>query len=188
MSTPCVIAIKEGEVYRSIYNHHDGYLESAGITLYRHYQDVEKIKGLIALGNISSIGPFLENTANSYNEHLHRPAEERGVVSYIREGSRWKDGCFGKIYPKEEKAKTTKKIQNLYGLDFLYLYDAATGRWSFAYERDNYKLRDLEDTLRSRDALIGLFSRMYTEEYMERFLDKCLSAVSEAKEQDEPDR
>ena len=58
MSTRCRIGIenKDGTI-TSIYCHHDGYVEGGvGETLVRHYQDEEKIRKLLDLGDMSSLG------------------------------------------------------------------------------------------------------------------------------------
>lgn len=60
MSTRGHIAIKENGKYKYIYNHHDSYIDGLGITLYKHYQDVNKVRELISLGNTSSIGATVE--------------------------------------------------------------------------------------------------------------------------------
>ena len=60
MSTRGHIAIKENGKYKFIYNHHDSYIDGLGITLYKYYKDVNKVKELIALGNTSSIGSIVE--------------------------------------------------------------------------------------------------------------------------------
>ena len=45
----------ENGTIRSIYCHWDGYPSHNGRILLEHYQDAEKVKGLIALGDISSL-------------------------------------------------------------------------------------------------------------------------------------
>lgn len=41
---------------KSIYCHWDGYPQNNGIILIKHYTDIEKVKSLIELGSISSLG------------------------------------------------------------------------------------------------------------------------------------
>lgn len=57
MSTRSSIAIVEanGEV-KSVYCHHDGYPECNGRILLEHYNTEEKVRDLIALGSLSSLG------------------------------------------------------------------------------------------------------------------------------------
>ena len=47
MSTRGHIAIKENGKYKYIYNHHDSYIDGLGITLYKYYKNVNKVKELI---------------------------------------------------------------------------------------------------------------------------------------------
>jgi len=61
MSTRSFIAIKKEDGYEGIYCHFDGYPEGVGKILYRHYKDEKKVKELIALGNISSLGEEIGN-------------------------------------------------------------------------------------------------------------------------------
>lgn len=57
MSTRCMIGMKEGNNVRAIYCHHDGYIEGGvGEQLYRFYDEEDKIKKLLELGNLSSLG------------------------------------------------------------------------------------------------------------------------------------
>lgn len=55
----------------SIYCHFDGYIEGpdgVGYKLFKHYQGAEKIKALIALGDISSLGENIEEgSTEAYN-------------------------------------------------------------------------------------------------------------------------
>ena len=57
MSTRCRIGIenKNGTI-TSIYCHHDGYLEGVGGILVNHYKTEEKIRKLMELGDMSSLG------------------------------------------------------------------------------------------------------------------------------------
>ena len=54
--------------------------------------------------------------------------------------------------------------------------DVEDNRWYFAYWNDEYKLRDLEKTLHSKELLENLFSEMYVERYLPEFYNKCLNA------------
>ena len=86
MSTRGHIAIKENVKYKFIYNHHDSYIDGLGITLYKYYKDVNKVKELIALGNTSSIGSIVEEGGSkTYREHLDKPLEQRGTVAFFRD-------------------------------------------------------------------------------------------------------
>ena len=69
MATRSRIAIEnqDGTVI-SIYCHWDGHLETNGKILFENY-DREKTEQLIALGNISSLKPTIEDTEAYYRDH-----------------------------------------------------------------------------------------------------------------------
>lgn len=71
--------------YHGIYCHWDGYLENNGRILFEHYNDPEKLKQLIALGDISSLRPLLEQnpdlpeTPFTFAYHRDRGEDWEGV-------------------------------------------------------------------------------------------------------------
>lgn len=82
MSTRGRIAIKENGKYTYIYNHCDSYIDGLGIILYKFYKDVNKVKGLISLGNTANVGPTVEEGGSkTYREHMSKPLEQRGTVA-----------------------------------------------------------------------------------------------------------
>jgi len=57
MSTRCRIGIKNKDnTITSIYCHHDGYPDCVGDTLVNHYTNEDKIRKLMELGDMSSLG------------------------------------------------------------------------------------------------------------------------------------
>jgi len=70
--------------FTGVYCHWDGYLEGVGVKLKKHYTDDEKVKGLIALGSISSLeesidcpsGHSFENPVEGYTIAYHRDRDE----------------------------------------------------------------------------------------------------------------
>lgn len=66
MSTRCRIAIEHDGKFESIYCHHDGYLSYVGRKLQKHYDSAERVRALMELGDISSLGNDLkpEGTQN----------------------------------------------------------------------------------------------------------------------------
>lgn len=176
MSTRGHIAIKENGKYKYIYNHHDSYIDGLGITLYKHYQDVNKVKELIALGNTSSIGATVEEGGSkTYQEHLNKPLEDRGTVANFRDINRWED-CNEHCEWKDEKPIETEYLSAVLGQDFTYIFDVEENKWYIAYWNDHYILRELEIVLHSKDILEKLFSNMYVKKYLPEFYEKCLNA------------
>lgn len=176
MSTRGHVAIKEDGKYKYIYNHHDSYIDGVGITLYKWYQDVNKVRKLIALGNTSSIGYTVEEGGSkSYAEHLNKPVEQRGTVAAFRDINRWTD-CSETTEWEDEKPMETENLSEVLGQEFTYIFDTEDSRWYFAYRDDGYRLRDLEETLHSKKVLEKLFSGIYRKECLPGFYKRCLEA------------
>ena len=176
MSTRGHIAIKENGKYKYIYNHYDSYIDGLGITLYKYYKNVNKVKELIALGNTSSIGSTIEEGGSeTYKDHMSKPLEQRGTVAAFRDINRWED-CDETTTWENEKPLETEYFLDMLGQDFIYVFDVEDDRWYFAYWNDEYKLRDLEKTLHSKELLENLFSEMYVERYLPEFYNECLNA------------
>ena len=87
MSTTCRIALKiEDEKYESIYCNWDGYPDGVGATLSMYYRDLEKIKELISLGDIS----YLKSEIG-HKQDFENPIEG-WTLSYRRDqGEPWED-------------------------------------------------------------------------------------------------
>lgn len=62
MSTNAYIGYIEGDEYIHIYNHWDGYFSHVGKLLLNHYNDINLVKNLVSLGDISFLESNLENT------------------------------------------------------------------------------------------------------------------------------
>lgn len=120
MSTNCRIALrtKEGK-YESIYCHWDGYPDGVGATLSIYYKDIEKIKGLISLGDISC----LRNEIGK-KQDFENPNEE-WTLSYHRDrGEPWKD---------------TKPITHDDLGSLLIFSNASTAAYLYIYENGKWK-------------------------------------------------
>lgn len=73
----------KNEQYEGIYCHWDGYLDNNGIILLNHYKDINKIKALIELGNISSLK---ENIYPNLDEiHSFEKPINNVVIAYTRD-------------------------------------------------------------------------------------------------------
>ena len=89
MSTRCRIGLKRADdSIRSIYCHFDGYPEGVGKILKEHYDTLSKVKELLKLGDISTLGTF-------YDEELAKQA--------------WNQWDL----PDEERKKLREKTKNL---------------------------------------------------------------------------
>lgn len=82
MSTRCRIAVEHDGKFESIYCHHDGYLSYVGRKLQKYYDNIEKVRALMELGDISSLGdellPPKEVTTKPFDHGYCRPYSLRG--------------------------------------------------------------------------------------------------------------
>ena len=83
MSTRSAIIHKTATGYAGVYCHSDGYLEYTGAMLQEHYTQPEKVAALIALGDLSILGP---NVAPKGAHSFEYNEREPGVtVAYHRD-------------------------------------------------------------------------------------------------------
>jgi hypothetical protein len=101
MATRSNIAYKtaEGKI-RSVYSHWDGYPECNGKILLDNYKDIEKIKTLIELGSISSLGAEIgekqdfddrNSQKDSWTLAYHRDRGESLVINEYDDIPSWID-------------------------------------------------------------------------------------------------
>ena len=123
MSTRSAIGMekKDGKVI-CIYCHFDGYPSGVGETLKNFYNSETKVKELIALGDISSLGPKLYPTG----EHSFEKPEHGVTVAYGRD--RGEKDTNPTIYPSAKEF--WHKIPEDFGAEYGYLFIA--GQWYFA--------------------------------------------------------
>lgn len=73
MSTRSLIAIKNADdSVSAIYCHFDGYPSGVGATLLKHYSDDAKVKALLALGSISSLGERIAPEPDEGHDFEHQ--------------------------------------------------------------------------------------------------------------------
>jgi hypothetical protein len=65
---------------------YDGYLEYMGNLLVEHYTDPKKIRDLLALGDISSLGETIDSTIAYCRD---RQEEDQTVITYVNEDQYW---------------------------------------------------------------------------------------------------
>lgn len=118
MSTQSFIGIelKDGTI-KSIYCHSDGYLEGVGMTLFEHFQDSKKIKKMIKLGGLSSLGAEVEipqGKKHNFENRLENVCcfytRDRGETLSITTYHNYQDylyhseGGYDYLYKVQEKA------------------------------------------------------------------------------------
>jgi len=115
--------VLENGTFRNIYCHNDGYPSGVGKTLVKHYTDPEKVKALLDLGNISSLGDSIECPAG----HSFENPVKGFTVAYDRD--RGENG-------QEALVSTRPKCEE----EYLYIFNK--GKW--ACEDDRGKVISLD--------------------------------------------
>lgn len=122
MSTNAIIGKLQADgTVRSVYLHHDGYFSYAGRILRTFYRTEKRIDALLALGNLSRLGP------TPYGKNVSTPQVPDIVHcrAYIRD-------CGSK--QKQEKAEIYPSKELFFaGAEVAYLYD--NGHWYHVHRR-----------------------------------------------------
>lgn len=135
MGTMCVIAAKCKDGYKSISVHYDGYLEGAGALLVRNYNTDAKIRKLLALGDLNSIGPKIGRQFDNNDEILHTALSYVQCIAYHRDCGR------------PLSTYTAPTIKDLfhhdyyYWADYVYIWDG-NDWWYYSDERRRRKVAD----------------------------------------------
>lgn len=125
-----------------IYCHWDGYPSYNGAILLHHYQDPEKIRELIALGDLSSLAEAIKPTSG---EHTFDAPQEGVVVAYGRD--RHEDGVSTKHFGTMAEYKKYMVSEGGY-IEFVYLYHVDERKWVWTpayYSTGLGELRDLTE-------------------------------------------
>lgn len=139
MSTRSHIGIRnEDGTLDVIYCHWDGYPSYNGAILLHHYQDPEKIRELIALGDISSLGAVVHPT----DTHSFDSPQEGVVVAYGRD--RQEDGIDTRHY---DTLKAYERVMLSEGghIEYVYLYIADERKWVWAPAHFGSGMDELRD-------------------------------------------
>ena len=126
MSTRSHIGIRNTDgTVDYIYCHYDGYPSGVGETLTKHYTTYDKVKALIALGDLSALGAEIgekqdfndrstqnedwclaygrdrgeSNTEFRTDSYLNMISDDNVSYAYVFDGDYWE--CFDTSYPEE---------------------------------------------------------------------------------------
>ena len=137
MSTRSYIILKEKDGSCSaIYCHWDGYPEGVGRVLSEHYTDEKKVRELISLGSLSSIGSVI--------------GEKSELSRIILFGTNAPDQCYAYHRDRGEDLnimKLTELPDPRKELDIEYFYYFENGNW-YVYTADSggaFPLKDILD-------------------------------------------
>ena len=127
-----------------IYCHWDGYIQSPGVgsVLHEHYQDSAKVDQLLALGDLSSIGPEIGEQHPFDAHYSDQDPRARWCKAYGRD--RGEDGTEAK---QATGAGAFWTLRREWGAEYLYLY--TDGTW-LARAGDE-SVCHLADALRTTD-------------------------------------
>ena len=117
MSTRSLIGIVKDKDVEFIYCHNDGYIEGVGATLQAHYDTKEKVEQLIALGDISCLGPEPISKPEYWELNVENLFAEN-TVAYKDRGEDWE-----KIKPKTVFRDNYNMNYLDYWQEYLYLFD-----------------------------------------------------------------
>lgn len=123
MSTNAIIGKLQADgTVRSVYLHHDGYFSHAGRILRTFYRTEKRIDALLALGNLSGLGP------SPYGKDASTPQalDKLHCRAYIRDYGHKEKEEKAEIFPDKEQFFADGQIAYLY--DNGHWYHACGGR------------------------------------------------------------
>lgn len=127
MSTRSLIIRKNEEgKYESIYCHWDGYPTCNGVILYNHYNNPERVKKLISLGNLSSLNAFIEPDDRVEVKHSFGTPQTDTCVFYGRD--RHEENTEAKVFDTLSKALNQDCWQE----------------YAYVYENNEWRVHDYE--------------------------------------------
>lgn len=127
MATRSNIAVmyNDGTCYM-IYCHFDGYLDFLGVTLFENYNNLEKVKNLIKMGDASAIYPTIEQSKFYYRDY-HESLESSRALTFESIEQCWSQA-------KQE---------------YFYLFREDTNKWYVACYHTKNDFEELEIVLQS---------------------------------------
>ena len=97
MATRSTIALEYADgTVGQVYCHWDGYLDNNGQILYQHYQDPFKVRALLDLGDISSLGSDIGE------EHDFDDRSQTGIATTFYGRDRGETGCEARMFKSYE--------------------------------------------------------------------------------------
>lgn len=127
MATRSMIALKQTgtngtDYYTSIYCHWDGYPEAMLPTLTSSFANVERIKELLALGDLSALYPSIEKPEG----HTFSSPVKGHTVAYGRD--RGDKGTQARKYYTYYELKRSAQKANC---EFLYVFNNEESKWEY---------------------------------------------------------
>lgn len=156
--------IKEDGTVSQVYCHWDGYISNNGIILFNYYQEADKVKSLIALGDMSSLySEIIPSESHSYNK-----PQDNVTIFYGRDRGE-----------KNTQAHHFKNVKE-------FLKEGNFQEYDYVYKEKNkkwYLLDQKENKLRALKGLIKKELSNIKSKYKKDFLD-LLQKEKEDKKQE----
>ena len=149
MSTRSMICMKdEGDKYKCIYCHSDGYLEHNGAILIDHYKDKEKLMELLELGSISYLQPNVHPDPTRPHSFDYDQRQEGVVVAYCRDRGETKE---------EARLLTLDDLwDDQSWIEYVYLFDEDE-EWKYlSYPLSVSQIKDVAEDLDKYYKSLGL--------------------------------
>lgn len=147
MSTRSLICKEQQDgTYYGIYCHSDGYLTYNGAILLDHYSTPERVDALLALGDISSLGPIIDPDPSRPHSFDYDKRQDGVVVAYGRD--RGEKDIDARTISLEEAKESWCEYMYIFGQD---------GKWRY-YDlcRAEPELCDVEEDLASEFRQMGI--------------------------------
>lgn len=126
--------VNEDGSITSVYCHWDGYPSHNGVMLLENYQNIEKTKTLISLGNLSSLAPKI--TPENGTPHTFEDPADGVCVFYGRDRKE-----------KDQQAQTVANMKEFLELgdwcDYCYIFEA--GVWFVVTMHKGKRLEKLSE-------------------------------------------
>lgn len=147
MSTRSLICKEQQDgTYYGIYCHSDGYLTYNGAMLLDHYFTPKRVDALLALGDISSLGPIITPDPSLPHSFDYDKRQDDVVVAYGRD--RGEKDIDAKVITLETALGSWCEYMYIFGKD---------GKWRYYDLRDDEpELRDVEEDLASEYRQMGI--------------------------------
>jgi hypothetical protein len=139
MGTRCLIGMKTSSGYDLVYCHYDGYPSFTGTILEKYYKKESKVRALINLGDMTSVGAYLGTKKTVDNNFHFIGVDIDGEPCQIRK--------YVKDYGRSSKNELVfiTHVSSLYavitrmhtpGCKYVYIYEG--GAWFYTSDKNPY--------------------------------------------------
>lgn len=123
MSTNALIGLKISDnEFKAIYCHWDGYPDYTGTILNSRYRTKSKVEKLLALGDISSLGEFIDHTKTGDDSFT--------TIAYHRDRGEELQRASHYLFNKTSYKPKSETDMHYLGIEYLYIFDPNLNKWS----------------------------------------------------------